>query len=69
MNMIEVIRTPKKHGQLVLAPSYKKGAFDSHAVDCPFLFSHDGKFWMTYVGWDGAGYQTGLVPFQAETVG
>lgn len=57
---MEMIRTPKKHDRLVLAPSYKKGAFDSHAVDCPFLFVHDGKFWMTYVGWDGIGYQTGL---------
>ena len=60
MNSMEMIRTPKKHDRLVLAPSYKKGAFDSHAVDCPFLFVHDGKFWMTYVGWDGIGYQTGL---------
>jgi len=57
---MEMIRTPQKHGKLVVAPSYKKGAFDSHAVDCPFLFSHDGRFWMTYVGWDGTGYQTGL---------
>lgn len=60
MNAMEMILTPKKHGALVLAPCYKKGAFDSHAVDCPFLFFHDGKFWLTYVGWDGIGYQTGL---------
>ena len=57
---LEMIRTPNKHDHLVLAPSYKKGRFDSHAVDCPFLFSHDGTFWMTYVGFDGTGYQTGL---------
>ena len=55
-----LIRTPKKHDQLVISPSYRKGAFDSHAVDCPFPFSHEGQFWMTYVGWDGTGYQTGL---------
>ncbi len=60
MNMMDTIRTPRKHNRLVIAPSYKKGAFDSHVVDCPFLFCHDGKFWMTYVGWDGTGYQTGL---------
>lgn len=58
--MLEVIRTQKKHDKLVIRPSYKKGAFDSHAVDCPFPFFHDGKYWMTYVGWDGIGYQTGL---------
>ena len=60
MNNLDVIRTPKKHGKLLIAPSYKSGAFDSHAVDCPFPFFHDGKYWMTYVGWDGTGYQTGL---------
>lgn len=57
---IDAIRTPNKYGQLLIAPSYKKGAFDSHAVDGPFPFFHDGTFWMTYIGWDGVGYQTGL---------
>lgn len=52
--------TPRKLGRLVLEPSFEPGAFDSHAVDCPFLFTHAGKTWMTYVGWDGRGYQTGL---------
>lgn len=61
MNAIGAIyETPNKHGALVVAPSYRTGDFDSHAVDCPFLFAHEGKFWMTYVGWDGTGYQTGL---------
>ncbi len=50
--MLEVVRTPKKHARLVIAPSYKGGTFDSHAVDCPFPFFHDGKYWMTYVGGD-----------------
>jgi predicted GH43/DUF377 family glycosyl hydrolase len=54
------VRTPHKSDLLMLAPSYKKGAFDSHAADCPFPFYHDGAFWMTYIGWDGIGYQTGL---------
>lgn len=58
--MLEVIQTPNKHNRLVIAPSHKSGTFDSHAVDCPFPFRHDGKYWMTYVGWDGTGYQTGL---------
>jgi len=60
MSMIEIIRTPKKQNKLLVAPSYKNGTFDSHGVDCPFLFFHDGKYCMTYVGWDGTGYQTGL---------
>ncbi len=60
VNIISTIRTPEKHGQLVLSPSLLQGTFDSHAVDCPFLFRHDGLFRMTYVGWDGTGYQTGM---------
>ncbi len=47
--------TPYKTNTLVLSPSYQPGAFDSHAVDCPFLFSHQGRYYMTFVGWDGAG--------------
>jgi len=54
------IRTPCKTNELLLAPSFKKGEFDSHGVDCPFPFRHDGRWWMTYIGWDGLGYQTGL---------
>lgn len=57
---LDQIRTPHKANRLLLMPSYKKGAFDSHAVDCPFLFYHEGAYWMTYVGWDGIGYRTGL---------
>lgn len=54
------LRTPLKHGRLVLPPSFEKGSFDSHATDCPFVFEHDSRFYMTYVGWDGSGYRTGL---------
>ncbi len=54
------IRTPYKHNALVLLPSYQPGSFDSHAVDCPFLFSHGGQYGMTFVGWDGTGYRSGL---------
>jgi predicted GH43/DUF377 family glycosyl hydrolase len=54
------LRTPNKSGSFVVKPSYRKGEFDSHAVDCPFLFFHDDRYWMTFVGWDGIGYRTGL---------
>jgi len=52
--------TPHKYGKLVLQASGESGAFDSRAVDCPFVFQHDGRFYMLYVGFDGTGYQTGL---------
>mgnify|MGYP000235867684 CR=1 FL=1 len=53
-------RTPYKHPSLVLAATGAPGAFDEAAVDKPFVFRHDGRFLMTYVGFDGEGYQTGL---------
>jgi beta-xylosidase len=53
-------RTPYKYGKLVLAASNEPDSFDSRSVDCPFPFHHDGRFYMTYVGFDGVGYQTGL---------
>lgn len=52
--------TPHKYGKLVLQASTEPGAFDCKTVDCPFVFHHQGRFYMTYVGWDGTGYQTGL---------
>lgn len=52
--------TPYKYGRLVLRASGEAGSYDKEAVDCPFVFRHDGKFYMTFVGFDGAGYQTGL---------
>jgi hypothetical protein len=52
--------TPFKYGKLVLAASQEKGAFDSHSVDCPFVFAYGRLFYMTYIGYDGTGYQTGL---------
>jgi predicted GH43/DUF377 family glycosyl hydrolase len=57
---MDELRTPFKTNTLVLRPSYQSGTFDSHAIDCPFLFYHAGQYWMTYVGWDGIGYRTGL---------
>jgi predicted GH43/DUF377 family glycosyl hydrolase len=57
---LEPISTPYKHPELALRPSYRPGSFDSHAVDCPFLFSFAGRVGMTFVGWDSIGYRTGL---------
>lgn len=53
-------RTPHKFGRLVLGGSKQPGAFDEKAVDCPFVFSANGKFHMFFTGFDGTGYQTGL---------
>jgi len=53
-------RTPYKYGKLILGPSGVAASFDEKSVDCPFVFSADGRFYMTYVGFDGTGYQTGL---------
>ncbi len=63
-SLLNKIVTPNKHNRLVVAPSYKKGSFDSHAVDCPFPFWHNGKYFMTFIGWDSTGYQTGLASSQ-----
>ena len=54
------LRTPFKVNRLVVAASGRAGAFDEKAVDCPFVFHHDGRFHMTFVAFDGTGYQTGL---------
>lgn len=53
-------RTPYKYPKLVLAGSGIAGSFDEKAVDCPFVFSANGRFYLSYVGFDGRGYQTGL---------
>lgn len=53
-------RTPYKLNRLVLGGSKVPGSFDEKAVDCPFVFFHSGRFYLTYVGFDGVGYQTGI---------
>jgi len=58
--LLKKVRTPNKISKLVLSPSYKKGTFDSHAVDSPFVFRNEDRFYMTYIGWDSIGYRTGL---------
>jgi predicted GH43/DUF377 family glycosyl hydrolase len=52
--------TPYKYGKPVLTGSGKPDNFDLNAVDCPFVFQHNDKFYMMYVGYDGIGYQTAL---------
>ena len=53
-------RTPYKYGKRVLEKSGVSGSFDEKSVDCPFVCEAGGRFHMTYVGFDGNGYQTGL---------
>ncbi len=60
LDVLSRVQTPIKIPRLVLAPSFRQGEFDSHAVDGPVPFCHDGQYYMTYIGWDGIGYQTGL---------
>lgn len=58
--LMRKLRTPHKFPELVLKASYEKGEFDALAVDCPFVFRHKRRFYMTYVGFDGTGYRTGF---------
>lgn len=57
---MESYLTPYKLGRPVLTGSGLPGAFDERAVDVPFVFRHQDAFYMTYVGFDGQGYQTAL---------
>jgi predicted GH43/DUF377 family glycosyl hydrolase len=57
MNTDNII-TPFKYNKPILKASGE--GFDSVAVDCPMPFFHNGRYYMTYVGFDGRGYQTGL---------
>src|SRR5271163_4903902 len=57
---LDRIGTPYKLGKYVLSASGQQGAFDRVSVDCPFVFRQAGQFYMTFVAFDGIGYQTGL---------
>lgn len=57
---IAPFRTPYKYPTRILSGSGVPGTFDEKAVDCPFVFSAGGKFYLSYVGFDGQGYQTGI---------
>jgi predicted GH43/DUF377 family glycosyl hydrolase len=50
--------TPHKYGKPVLEGSGLEGHFDACAVDIPFVFRHQGRFFMLYTGFDGIGYQS-----------
>jgi predicted GH43/DUF377 family glycosyl hydrolase len=54
------IGTPYKLGKYVLNASGTQGSFDAISVDGPFIFRHKGRYYMTFIGFDGIGYQTGL---------
>jgi predicted GH43/DUF377 family glycosyl hydrolase len=46
--------------RLVVRASGKAGAYDEKAVDCPFVFLLGERYYMTFVAFDGTGYQTGM---------
>lgn len=58
--VIDHLITPYRLGRPVLTGSGIPGDFRSHAVDCPNVFRHNGRFYMMFVGFDGTGYQTAL---------
>jgi predicted GH43/DUF377 family glycosyl hydrolase len=57
---IEKYLTPYKLDRPVITGINENVRFDKLGVDVPFVFFHNEKFYMMYVGFDGKGYQTGL---------
>lgn len=57
---ISKFKTEIKYGREVLGPSGTPGAYDENAVDSPFVFWHNNKYYMLHIGFDGIGYQTAL---------
>lgn len=57
---IQKYRTPFRYPKPVLHGSGVEGAFDEKSVDIPFVFWHNGKYYMVYSGFDGIGYQSAL---------
>jgi predicted GH43/DUF377 family glycosyl hydrolase len=53
--------TPYKYPEPVLVGSGEQGAFDEQSVDIPFVFRHNDQFYMLYTGYDGKGYQSGVI--------
>lgn len=47
------VKTPYKYGVVLMGETGKK-------VDCPSVFRHDGKWYMTYIIFDGNGYETAI---------
>ncbi|MDR2376380.1 MAG: hypothetical protein LBD96_08080 [Treponema sp.] len=60
VSLLTAYATPYKYGKAVLEGSGVQGAFDSLAVDVPFVFQHQGRYFMLYTGFDGTGYQSAL---------
>jgi predicted GH43/DUF377 family glycosyl hydrolase len=54
------LATPHKVDHLVVAASGKPGTFNQKSVDSPFVYFHEGRYFMCHIGFDGTGYQTGL---------
>ena len=54
------LETPYKLNKFVLRGSGAGGTFDEKLVDGPFAFRHGDEFRLSYIGFDGIGYQTGL---------
>lgn len=52
-DVYEKVKTPHKRGIVVPAPEGKM-------IDCPSVFRHEGAWYMTYIQFDGAGYETWL---------
>jgi hypothetical protein len=48
----EEVKTPFKYGLVMVPPD------DSKKMDCPSIFRKDGKWMMTYIVFDGRGYET-----------
>ncbi len=53
-SIYEEIRTPHKFGLVLVSPDPSK------KVDCPSVFQMDGMWYMTYLVYDGRGYETWL---------
>ena len=51
----EEIKTPYKYGLVMVPPD------DSKKMDCPGVFRKDGKWILSYLVYDGRGYETWLV--------
>lgn len=52
--VFEEVKTPFKYGVVLAAPD------SSHMVDSPTVFRLEGKWYMTYIVFDGKGYETWL---------
>jgi predicted GH43/DUF377 family glycosyl hydrolase len=59
-SLLKTYAAPYKYGRAVLEGSGVEGMFDSLAVDVPFVFRHQNKYFMLYTGFDGTGYQSAL---------